>query len=194
MLAHGILASVAGEEQFQLLQVALHQPVGVSLVAYLHEVKTYRLLHCLHDGHGGDVLHARLEESLCLLLDFREIGNLGDATVFIGFKVDGGAYHALGSALRYHGHHLVPEVVTHRIGLYVQEGVAHLIALAGGIVYHEAHLGGYAERLHRVLAVHLPLILIYPVFAGVALAEVGHHIHHRVFASCVHFQRVGVVR
>ena len=36
--------------------------------------------------------------------------------------------------------------------------------------------------------------IIYPVFAGVALAEVGHHIHHRVFASCVHFQRVGVVR
>ena len=38
MLAHGILASVAGEEQFQLLQVALHHLVGVSLVAYLHEV------------------------------------------------------------------------------------------------------------------------------------------------------------
>ena len=83
MLAHGILASVAGEEQFQLLQVALHHLVGVSLVAYLHEVKTNRLLHCLHDGHGGDVLHARLEKSLCLLLDLREIGNLGDATVFI---------------------------------------------------------------------------------------------------------------
>ena len=62
MLAHGILASVAGEEQFQLLQVALHHLVGVSLVAYLHEVKTYRLLYFLHDGHGGDVLHARLEE------------------------------------------------------------------------------------------------------------------------------------
>ena len=53
-------------------------------------------------------------------------------------------------------HHLVPEVVAHRIGLYVQEGVAHLIALAGGIVYHEAHLGGYVERWRGIVANRLP--------------------------------------
>ena len=76
------------------------------------------------------------------------------------------------------------ELVTNRDQLVGVDNIEPLIKI----------IRGQQVMLDRDLAVHLPLILIDPVFAGITLAEVGHHIHHRVFASCVHFQRVGVVR